>query len=223
MTSPMHTSTAGIVLCGGQSRRMGQPKAWLPFGPETLLQRVVRILSEVVQPIVVVAAPGQDLPELPRDVEIVHDSEAHHGPLAGLLTGLKALEGRAEAAYLSACDVPFLKPEFVRFLASGRFTSAEGNQLDGLTPTARPIIVPRIDGFPHPLAGVYPVGILPIVEELLHSGQRRLRDLFDHVPTRFLDATDLVEVDASLQSLRNINNLEDYGAALADYNSSLSS
>ena len=31
-----------VVLCGGESRRMGQPKAWLPFGPERMLQRVVR-------------------------------------------------------------------------------------------------------------------------------------------------------------------------------------
>ena len=58
---------AGIVLCGGKSTRMGVPKATLPFGPETMLQRVVRLLGTVVSPIVVVAARGQELaPELPR-------------------------------------------------------------------------------------------------------------------------------------------------------------
>ena len=51
---------AGIVLRGGQSRRMGQPKAWLPFGGETMLARVVRILGGVVDPIVVVASPDAD-------------------------------------------------------------------------------------------------------------------------------------------------------------------
>ena len=56
----MSLSIGGIVLCGGESRRMGRPKAWLPFGDELMLQRVVRILGEVVNPIVVVAAPGQD-------------------------------------------------------------------------------------------------------------------------------------------------------------------
>jgi len=61
--------TAGaIVLCGGKSARMGTPKALLPFGPETMLQRVVRILQEVVSPIVAVAAVGQQLPALPADV-----------------------------------------------------------------------------------------------------------------------------------------------------------
>ena len=48
--------TGGLVLCGGRSRRMGLDKASLPFGPETMLNRVVRKLSEVVSPIVVVAA-----------------------------------------------------------------------------------------------------------------------------------------------------------------------
>ena len=52
----------GVILCGGESRRMGRPKAWLPFGPETLLQRVVRLIGEVVNPLVVVAAPDQDVP-----------------------------------------------------------------------------------------------------------------------------------------------------------------
>ena len=55
----------GIVLCGGQSSRMGRPKALLPFGPEVMLERVVRILSAVARPIVVVAAPDQELPPLP--------------------------------------------------------------------------------------------------------------------------------------------------------------
>ncbi|MCA9117229.1 MAG: NTP transferase domain-containing protein, partial [Planctomycetaceae bacterium] len=56
------TRVAGIVLCGGRSSRMGQPKHLLPFGDETMLQRVVRTLSAVVSPVVVVAARGQQLP-----------------------------------------------------------------------------------------------------------------------------------------------------------------
>ena len=87
----------GVILCGGQSKRMGRPKAWLPFGDETMLQRVVRILREVVEPVVVVAAPNQDVPALPAGVEIVHDEVEGKGPLAGLAAGLAALEGKADA------------------------------------------------------------------------------------------------------------------------------
>src|SRR5690349_7691008 len=102
--------TAGIVLCGGQSSRMGKPKAWLPFAGEIMLPRVVRLLAEAVTPIVVVAAPGQDVPELPAGVDVVRDPERGRGPLQGLAAGLEALTGRADAAYLSSCDVPLLRP-----------------------------------------------------------------------------------------------------------------
>src|SRR5688572_22622973 len=106
--------TAGIILCGGQSSRMGRPKATLPFGPELMLQRVVRLLAEVVEPIVVVAAPGQELPPLPLGVLIAHDEREGRGPLEGLLAGLTALEGQVDAAYATSCDVPLLVPDFVR-------------------------------------------------------------------------------------------------------------
>ena len=105
--------TGGIVLCGGRSSRMGRPKAWLPFGDEVMLQRVVRVLREVVDPVVVVAAPGQDVPELPSRCHDRPRRGRGAGPLGGLAAGLAALEGKADAAYLSSCDVPFLKPEFV--------------------------------------------------------------------------------------------------------------
>ena len=54
---------AGIILCGGKSERMGTAKAMLPFGDELLIQRVVRIVGSVVSLVVVVASPGQSLPE----------------------------------------------------------------------------------------------------------------------------------------------------------------
>ena len=61
----------GIVVCGGQSQRMGRPKAWLPFAGELMLPRILRLLGEAVGPLVVVAAPGQDLPPLPEHVAVV--------------------------------------------------------------------------------------------------------------------------------------------------------
>src|SRR3954449_10523799 len=91
----------GIVLAGGKSTRMGTSKALLQFGPETMLQRVVRILGGIVSPIVVVAAPGQELPPLPPDVIVTCDEREARGPLEGLRAGLKALPATVEAAYVT--------------------------------------------------------------------------------------------------------------------------
>ena len=84
-------TAGGIVLCGGKSTRMGVSKATLPFGPETMLQRVVRLLGTVVSPVVVVAAREQSLPELPDDITVARDEREQRGPLEGLRAGLTAL------------------------------------------------------------------------------------------------------------------------------------
>src|SRR5688572_14352758 len=93
---------------------MGSSKALLAFGDETMLQRVVRLLASVVSPIVVVAAPGQLLPDLPPGVIVTRDEQEGRGPLEGLRAGLKALPGTVDAAYVTSCDVPLLVPGFVR-------------------------------------------------------------------------------------------------------------
>ncbi len=201
--------TAGIVLCGGRSSRMGRPKAWLPFGAELMVQRVVRVLREAVEPVVVVAAPGQDVPALPVEVRIIRDEIEGKGPLAGLAAGLAALEGIADDAYLSSCDVPFLKPEFVR-----RVTTLLFGERPGLP---RPsIAVPRVGDYFHPLAAAYRLSVLPQVRELLATDRLRTAFLFDAVPTRIIEAHELADIDPDFASLSNLNTPEEYEAALRE-------
>jgi molybdopterin-guanine dinucleotide biosynthesis protein A len=192
-------SVSGIVLCGGRSSRMGRPKAWLPFGDELMLQRIVRILGEVVNPVVVVAAPGQDVPPLPAGVEIVRDEVEGRGPLQGLAAGLAALDGKADAAYLSSCDVPFLTAAFVRRMIE----LLEGHSIS----------VPQVGGYHHPLAAVYRLSVRPVVADLLAAGRLRPVFLFDAVPTRVVAPNEL----ADLQSLSNLNTPDEYAAALAQH------
>jgi len=195
-------NVAGIVLCGGESSRMGRPKAWLPFAGEIMLPRVVRLLREAVGPVVVVAAPGQDVPLLPTEVAIVRDEEKGRGPLQGLAAGLAALRGRADAAYLSSCDVPFLKPAFVR-----RLVELLGDHV---------ICVPRIGDHHHPLAAVYRLDVEPVVRRLLAENRLRPFFLFEAVATRVVEAAELADVDPTFQTLRNLNTPEEYEAAVRE-------
>jgi molybdopterin-guanine dinucleotide biosynthesis protein A len=191
----------GIVLCGGKSTRMGQSKALLRFGPETMLQRVVRLLGSVVQPIVAVAAVDQALPALPPSVIVTRDEREGRGPLEGLRAGLKALPPAVEAAYVTSCDVPLLVPGFV------------GQMLelcDGFD-----IAVMEIDGFTHPLSAVYCRTTLPYVEDLLARDRLRPAFLFDAVRTRRVRPAEMTS-DPGLRTLRNLNTPEDYQRALAE-------
>lgn len=197
---------AGIVLCGGTSSRMGQSKALLPFGNETMLQRVVRIMSDVSSPIVVVKAENQSLPTLPDNILITQDRITDQGPLEGIRMGLDALIQNPDqaqvptAAYVTSCDVPLLQPAFVQAVAT-HLGDAE-------------VAVVEEDGFRHPLAAIYRTSVIPVIDSLLESGQRRPLFLFDQVKTVTVSTQDLLSVDPNLSSLMNLNQPDDYLAAL---------
>lgn len=193
-------TAGGVVLCGGKSTRMGTSKALLPFGPETMLQRVIRLLAGVVSPIVAVAAADQVLPDLPAEVIVTRDEREGRGPLEGLRAGLKALPEHVEAAYVTSCDVPLLVPAFVV-------------QMLGLW-RGYDIAVIETDGFAHPLSAVYGRAVLPHVESLLAADRLRPAFLFDAVKTRRVSPAEMT-VDPDLHTLWNLNTREDYEKALA--------
>lgn len=194
-------TVGGIVLCGGRSTRMGSSKALLPFGSETMLQRVVRLLGVVATPLVVVAAPAQDLPPLPESVVVTRDEREGRGPLEGLRAGLKALPETVDAAYVTSCDVPLLVPAFVE------------RMIDLLAD--HEISVMEIDGFAHPLSAVYRRRTLPHVEALLAADRLRPVFLFEAVNTRRVQPIEMASVDPQLLTLRNLNTPQDYEDALA--------
>lgn len=196
--------SGGIVLCGGESTRMGAAKLALPFGDETLLSRVVRLLGEAVRPIVVVAAADQPLPPLPHDVHVVRDEEPGRGPLEGLRVGLAALQGQVEAVYATSCDAPLLVPALVLRLVELLAHDS-----------ASEIIVPR-DGRNHyPLAAAYRTSVLPQVETLLKADRLRLGGLLELCPTHEVPVEELRPFDPELATLLNCNLPADYFAALA--------
>lgn len=198
----------GVIVCGGKSTRMGQPKLSLPFGNEVMLQRVSRILSQVVSPIVVVAAHEQQIPPLPDEILVVRDEYLDQGPLAGIATGLAALRDRADAAYVTSCDVPLLKPEFIRRLIEQLETHAA--------------IVPSDDEHTHVLAAVYRVELESLARRLLNEQRRRPLFLIEQSHALRIPTASLRAVDPQLDSLRNLNTPEDYAAALRRFEATAS-
>jgi molybdopterin-guanine dinucleotide biosynthesis protein A len=198
---------AGIVLAGGRSSRMGTPKASLEWHGSTLLRRVVGLVQRSVDgPVVVVRAPGQDLPALPADVELVEDAREGRGPLQGLAAGLGAVGDRAVAAYLSSTDVPLLHPRFI-----ARVLAAFDEEVD--------VVLPHARGFRHPLAAAYRVTLVDAVERLLAEDRMRPAFLFDACRVRRLDDAQLLAdpvlaaLDPELDSVLNLNEPADYQAA----------
>ena len=192
-------SAAGIVLAGGRSSRMGAPKAALEWHGSTLLRRVTGLVQRSVGgPVIVVVAPGQELPAV-TGVELVEDAREGRGPLQGLAAGLAAVGDRAVAAYVSSTDVPLLHPRFIR-----RVLAAFDDDVD--------VVVPAAGGVQQPLGAVYRVTLLDAVERLIAQDRMKLMGLFDECRVRQLA---LDELDPDRDSLLNLNEPADYEAARA--------
>lgn len=202
--------TAGIVLAGGRSTRMGRPKAALEWHGSTLLHRVAGLVARAVDgPVVVVRASGQELPSLPPGARVVDDAREGRGPLQGLAAGLAAAGAEAELAYVSSTDVPLLHPAFV----SRVLTAAEREDVD--------VALPIAQGFRHPLAAAYRTSLLADVEELIAGDRMRPSFLFERCRVRELDEHELLRdgglahADPELLSLLNVNNPDEYERARA--------
>ncbi len=187
---------AAIILCGGESRRMGQAKALLPWQGRTLLEHIVATLAPLASPVVVVAAPEQELPTLPADVLIMRDAVAGEGPLRGLEAGLSALTGRADLAFVCGCDMPELSPDLISYLA--QFLGDHES------------LVVEHDGYWQPLHAFYRVDLLPQLQTALAAGERSPQHWLRTVNLLVVPADSLREINSGLRSLRNVNTPQEF-------------
>jgi molybdenum cofactor guanylyltransferase len=199
--------SAGVVLAGGRSSRMGTPKAALEWHGSTLLRRTVGILARATGgPVVVVRARGQELPELPSDIKVIDDPQEGKGPVQGIAAGLAALADHADVAFVSSTDMPFLHPAFVR-----RVLRAVQEGADVGLPVAR--------GYPQPLAAAYRTKLAATAERLVQEERLRPAFLFEQCTVTRLDEAALKEdpvlaaLDPELTSVVNVNEPDDYRTA----------
>ncbi|ORA13293.1 molybdenum cofactor guanylyltransferase [Mycobacterium arosiense] len=160
-------SLAGIVLAGGESRRMGRDKATLPGpgGAATLLEYVAGVVAQRCEPVFVMAAPGQPLPAV--QAQVIRDEVRGQGPLPATGRGLRAAaEAGARYAFVCAVDMPLLSADLIDELVQ---LAAETNA---------EIVLPW-DGRSHYLASVYRTDLAERISGLVAGGARSMRALID--------------------------------------------
>lgn len=187
------TQWGGLLLAGGQSRRMGQDKVWLELGGEPLGARLFRVLTACVDEVVVVREPQRGFPV--PGARLVADAHPGQGPLEAIASGLEALT--AERVVVVACDMPFVTIEVLR-----RLMALAGDAGGGL--------VTGPHG-PEPLLGIYPRTLLPELRARLAAGDRRPRALLPHP---LLRTWPLARVDATGRALVNLNDPEALAAVV---------
>lgn len=205
MTCPLSVA----ILCGGESRRMGIDKALLPLvetGPP-LLELVIDRVRDMTDNLYLVGVPrpGYDRFGPP----LVADEWPGNGPLGGIATALRHAEH--SACLVVACDMPFLNPQLLEFMA--------------LQPRASfDVLVPLIPGETttgsgplvfQPLHAIYRQSCLPAIQARLAAGERRVTGFYGDVRTRTVTERQIRAFDPLLRSFMSINTPEALGEARA--------
>lgn len=197
--SPQSPPVRGAVLIGGESRRMGRPKARLETGGRTLARLAAEALAPWVVDLAWVGAWESEDPEaeiagwsdaLGTPWRRLHDRPGVAGPLGALLA---CFDAEPDSTWIvSACDLPRLRPRTVRWL------------LDQFG-TADLAVLPRVEGRIYPLPAVYSAGVRVALEELAESAYRSLQ------PLAGVRGVRVVEVPAALSlDFANVNSTTDW-------------
>ncbi len=187
---------AGIILAGGRNSRMGgRDKAFLVVDGESVVERALRVLRSCFSEVLVVSNQPEKYDAL--GVDVVVDEMPNLGPLGGLHAGLGRIRG--SHAFVTACDMPFLHPEPIRFLV-------EQLRQDGEPEEA---IVPAWDGDIEPLHAVYATHLRTRIAAAIHDGARSMRDFLPYARTRYISQSAMEAVRGSEESFRNVNTPEE--------------
>jgi molybdenum cofactor guanylyltransferase len=193
----MQIDVTGVLLAGGNSRRMGEDKRYLVVGEQTLLERGLAVLRSIFQEVLVVIA--QDSLPLNVDARVVRDLVPDCGSLGGLYTGLT--QATTPYIFVVACDMPFLDPAVITQFTSRR-ASAD-------------IVMAKLAARLHPMHALYGKGCLPVLEQMIRARQLKIQEMLSHPSLRvqYVTEADLLTIDPSGRSFHNVNTPADLEVA----------
>jgi len=191
-TGPPRLRATLLILAGGESRRMGRPKALLPVGDSTLIEWLAARLAPTFDHLLVA---GRDEKHLPRGLwpHLVPDIHPGGGPLAGVEAGLAA--SPHDTVLAIACDMPEVTPALARRLVA----AAAAGGVDGA--------VPRVRGEPEPACAAYRHSAAGPIGNALSAGRFKAADVLGELKLAWLD-------DENPVLFANVNTPEDYCAFL---------
>lgn len=189
-------SVTGIILAGGESRRMGGiNKALLEVGGRRIVQWVADSLTELFREVIVITNSPEDFRFL--GLPMFQDRVPGCGSLGGLYTGLSYCSG--DYGFLVACDMPFLRQDVISYMV-------------GMI-AAQDVVIPRVRGHLEPLHALYSRRCLPFIEGLLAHADLKILNLFDEVEVVELAEAELAGFDPQFRFIINLNNPEDLAKA----------
>lgn len=191
-TTKKISGITGVILAGGESRRMGCDKSLLPVAGARFIDHIYRRMSQLFDEVIIVT----NSPGLYDDIDCrkVPDIYSGRGALAGIHSGL--YHAQNERIFVAACDMPYLNTDLIRTLCH----QAEQGE----------VVIPQSPNGLEPLHALYHKSCLGAIENTLDDGRRRIVHFFPRVRVSEVAITAVNAVDPLGKSFRNINTPEEY-------------
>lgn len=192
-----HGQLAGAILAGGAARRMGgEHKALLTVGDQTIIERQLTALRQVAHPVFIVAPDPAPFAHL--GLAVVADRHAGWGALGGIYTAL--LEAVHPRVLVVACDMPFLKADFLQYMAGVRDAD---------------VVIPRSTRGLEPLCAIYTRQCAGSIRARLERGALEASVLPDGLRIQEIGPEILSAHDPDGLMFVNVNTPHDYERARA--------
>ena len=186
------------VQAGGESRRMGQDKALMPFLGRPLIQRLLDRLSPIADETIVTTNTPENYRFL--DLPLFPDLKPGRGALGGLYTALSS--ATCEVVAVVACDMPFASPKLIE--AASKLLIEEDAD----------VVIPDSGGGLEPLHAVYRrQTCIPAIEAAIVADLWKLIAWFPQVKVRVLQPDEVKLYDPSGLAFWNLNTPEEFADA----------
>ena len=195
----------GVILAGGESRRMGQNKALIQLGDDSLIGHVIRRMRLVTDELLLITNTPTEYAHLglPMHSDIVPNT----GALGGLYTGL--MSASHDVVLCVACDSPFLQPKLLSYLIS---VLAEYDAVMPYTCRENPAYHDR-DQILQTLCAAYSKRCLPLIKLMLQASELRVHALAERAHIQRVSPEVWQRFDSDGMSFFNINTPEDFERA----------
>ena len=194
-----------IILCGGQSRRMGQDKGSMIIQKKPMIKHILSTLNHIINEVVIVLNDQSRISnyssfinpnEYTYTITFCEDKIKNKGPMPGIMTGLSQIS--SDYALILPCDSPYVTSNYINTI------------FEEIDETYQ-AIVPYHNKenklkTSEPLHSVYNKNIIPDIEKLVNDDILHIKGLIEKIDTKFV-LIDNKKIEK--KEFRNLNRPED--------------
>ncbi len=196
-------NTAALIMCGGQSERMGTDKSMINYHGLPQCYHLYNMAKKVFSDVYLSVNEFQSKKIEPIYKFSVDDADKNnHGPMAGLLTAMGKFPGRS--FFVMGCDYPFLKKDYIQFFISW------------IKDSSRPACFYNpLTAIEEPLLAFYPANFYNTLKAEFSYGNRSLKKFLQ-------DENALKIIPWDVNSITSVDTTEEYQQAMKKINGFLS-